>query len=225
MYARSALTLLLAAAGLFSFSAAAASDSDPKPAATAVRNTVKPRQTSDNLLGTLISAANAFKIQACIPGALPLVTQLPPLPKGLVNNDLLTQALSQTTLALSDVCDFSITGAVGDVYTAYLPTWYSWYRAHSATIAKIITACPSASALVTTVEAYESCAQVPKTTATGSGSAATGTETGTATATGATNTAETSTSTTVQGAAAPQETGFMAAAAAAAGLIGAIAVL
>ncbi|KAI0477213.1 hypothetical protein GGR56DRAFT_636297 [Xylariaceae sp. FL0804] len=236
MLVKRILLTLVSAAGLV----AAAADPEPEPATPVVRaaepatpvRAVKPRQTSQpSLLSALNTLANAFGVYQCVPYAIPLITTLPSLPKGLLSNDLINQALSQTTLELSDVCSFSITGTVGDTYTSFLPTWYSWYNAHTSTLQKIISHCTSATALVSTVEGYETCPQVPKTTASQS-------TTGTATAAGSTaagstaatptppNFSSTSTATTAQDASAPRETGFMAvAAAAAAGLVCAVAAL
>ncbi|KAI1338900.1 hypothetical protein F5Y15DRAFT_101466 [Xylariaceae sp. FL0016] len=208
----------------------ASSDPDPtkvaKPA-TRVRD-IKPRQSQPNLLGAIWRVANEFGLGACVPGAITLVTDLPKLPSGLVNNDLIDQALSQTTLALTDVCDFSITGSVGDVYTTFLPTWYSWYRAHSSKIANIITACPKATSLVSTVEAYETCPQVPTTTAASSATATGGSGSGSTSGTLTPPNLSATTTSTSTGAAAPppRETGLVAAvAAAAAGFVGVVAVL
>lgn len=126
--------------------------------AEAVRE-IAPRQT-DNILSELIDVVNAFGLSACIPKALPLATELPKVPEGLLNDDLVSQALSQTTLALSDICKFSITGTDGPRFTSFLPTLYSWYGDHSSQIGSIVSDCPSASPLVQTIEAYGGCSQV-----------------------------------------------------------------
>ncbi|KXJ88562.1 hypothetical protein Micbo1qcDRAFT_207278 [Microdochium bolleyi] len=130
---------------------------------------VEPRQTDsaggglqDSLLPKLLELANAFDLAVCIPGALSLIPQLPPIPTGLLNNDVVTQVLSQTTLASNQVCSFSITGTAGAAVTSFLPTWYSWYGKHSSDIQSIITryGCTSATKLVQTVEAYTTCPAV-----------------------------------------------------------------
>ncbi|KAI0026019.1 hypothetical protein F4780DRAFT_3175 [Xylariomycetidae sp. FL0641] len=227
---RADLFLPLASLGGLSF-AAGTGTADAEPARVAPAAAVAPRETEPNLFNLLYELADTFNVSSCAPGALPLIPQLPPLPSGLINDDLLTQALSQTTLALSAVCTFSVTGAVGDVYTSYLPTWYSWYRAHSSTIQKIITACPSATSLVHTVEDYESCPQVPRTS---SEPTMTTTTTTGDTLQSATDAAQSGSPTPPDTAAmtsvpptgaAPRETGVGIAAAAAAGFMGAVAVL
>ncbi|KAI1504773.1 hypothetical protein F5X99DRAFT_370926 [Biscogniauxia marginata] len=192
MYAGTVLLLLSSTSSLISAAAG------PEP--VKVARGVTPRQTSDNFLSAFFRIANQFDVSACIPGAFPLITTLPKIPSALFGTPVINQALSQTTLALSDVCSFSITGEVGDTYTSFLPSWYSWYHAQSSAIAKIITACPSASTLISTVEAYESCAQVPKTvsgsdTTEGSGSS----ETGSASATEASSAISIQTDTIVGG--------------------------
>ncbi|KAI1485192.1 hypothetical protein F5X96DRAFT_661071 [Biscogniauxia mediterranea] len=273
MYARTALALLLSLAGGSGLVSAAAADPEPAPA-KAVRDVITPRETtSPNLLSALFRLANQFDVAACVPAALPLITTLPKIPPALLGTAAINQALSQTTLALSDVCRFSVTGDVGDAFTAFLPTWYAWYREQSAAIASIVTACPSASALVSTVEAYGRCAQVTATeeeeslrmsiqtsggddtsaalsssafsiqtdTVIGGGggddtTSAGPTATATATATSSSSSAQSSTATTGAGEApsqsstvptdgAPRETGFILAAAAAAGFVGLVAAL
>ncbi|KAI5918000.1 hypothetical protein F4810DRAFT_608048 [Camillea tinctor] len=149
MFARTALLLLYT-----SLLVTGTPDPPSKP------RDLTPRETSQNFLSAFFRLANQFQVSGCIPGALPLITTLPKIPPALFGTPAINQALSQTTLPLSDVCRFSITGDVGDTYTAFLPTWYSWYRAQSDAIARIVTACPSAQALISTVEAYESCSQV-----------------------------------------------------------------
>ncbi|KAI1074209.1 hypothetical protein F5B20DRAFT_468191 [Whalleya microplaca] len=231
----------------------------PEPAK--VVREVDPSQTSGNMLSAMYRLASEFNLKGCIPQALPLITDLPKIPKELLSNDHMKQALSQTTLRLEDVCNFSITDSVGSIYTSYLPTWYSWYHEHSSTIAKIVSACPSAAQLVSTVEAYEKCKQVSETApASATGSAGTGTasvtdtsgilsiqtdtsavlsiqtdtvvdstasgaaSTGTGTSVPSESTAA-PTSSSVSEAIAPQETGFMVAAAAAVGFLGAVVAL
>lgn len=249
----------------------------PRPA-DVVRD-VAPRQT-DSTLSQLLDFANDLGLTACLPQALPLASELPAIPPGLLNNDLFSQALSQTTLALSDVCQFSITGSNGDKFTSFLPEVYSWYDAHSSQIASIVSGCTSASPLVQTVEAFATCSQVadqlpasitaPEATATGSDAlsiqtdtetfsietdtvigvstlsitepTATASETDTETiptdGTGSASTTDTATESTTQTstesisssssvsqAQAPRETGFVVAAAAMAGFIGAVAAL
>ncbi|KAI1636815.1 hypothetical protein F4809DRAFT_607273 [Biscogniauxia mediterranea] len=261
MYARTALALLSLAGSLVSAAAAA----DPEPAKVA--RDVTPRETSQNLLAAFFRLANQFDVAACIPRALPLITTLPRIPPALLGTAAIDQALSQTTLALADVCRFSVTGdaAVADAYTSFLPAWYAWYRGQSAAIARIVTACPAASALVRTVEAYGRCPQVPRTaeevsslmsiqtgtvgggddaealssafsiqtdTVVGGDDTTTAGPTATATATSAQSTAATtgaaeapSPSSTVPTDGAPRETGFILAAAAAAGFVGLVAAL
>lgn len=166
---RNIQTVILAA------SSVAGSRLPPRPA-DVVRD-VAPRQT-DSTLSQLLDFANDLGLTACLPQALPLASELPAIPPGLFNNDLFSQALSQTTLALSDVCQFSITGSDGDKFTSFLPEVYSWYDSHSSQIASIVSGCTSASPLVQTVEAFATCTQVadqlpasitaPDATATGS---------------------------------------------------------
>ncbi|KAI0594740.1 hypothetical protein F4775DRAFT_421393 [Biscogniauxia sp. FL1348] len=254
MYARTALFLLSLATSSLVSSAAATPDPPKQPQ----REALAPRSTSAaNLLSAFFRLANQFDAAACIPGALPLVTTLPRVPAALLDGPVIGQALSQTTLALADVCRFSVTGdPAGPAYTAFLPAWYAWYHEHAAVIASVVSACPGAEALVTTVEAYERCPQVPRTG--GSGAVVTdtafgegegegeggfsiqtdtvvgGDDTATATASSAQSTATTTTTTgaaeapsssTVPADGASRETGFMLAAAAAAGFVGLVAAL
>ncbi len=121
--------------------------------------------SSVSLLANLFRLARGLKLTRCAPYAIPLIPTLPRLPPGLVGdgngNDLVTQALSQTTLALSEVCDFSVTGgAVADAYTAFLPAWYGWHSAHRPDVDEVLRRCPAAAPLVSTLEAYRSCPQV-----------------------------------------------------------------
>ncbi|KAI1857074.1 hypothetical protein JX265_011275 [Neoarthrinium moseri] len=233
---------------------ASASNNIPPRPADAAAPALAPRQT-DNLLGSLIDVANKLGLSACLPQALPLVSELPRLPRGLLNADLISQALSQTTLPLTGVCGFSVTGDVGAKFTAFLPTLYGWYGDHSATIAAIVASgCPSASALVRTVEAYESCSQVPTARVTGTGTGGTAaSETGTESGGDATFSIQTDTvvstsasstlglgsggaggtgaastpapSSSVSQAQAPRQTGLIMTAVAAAGFLGAVAAL
>ncbi|KAF7535493.1 hypothetical protein G7054_g5332 [Neopestalotiopsis clavispora] len=269
-------------------SAAASAHLAPRPAANANANAVRdvaPRQT-DSTLSQLLDFANDLGLTACIPQALPLAAELPAIPPGLLNNDLFAQALSQTTLALSDVCRFSVTGSDGPKFTSFLPAVYSWYDEHSSQVASVVAGCPSASPLVQTVEAYGACSQVvtattgaaasilpasitadstvmtgsdalsiqtdtetfsietdtvisdstlsitePTATATESSSSSSTGETDTATTDSASSSAtettasESSSSSSVSQAQAPRETGFVIAAAAVAGFIGAVAAL
>jgi len=87
---------------------------------------VQPRQTTDmsggddngqpdNLLSSLLNLANEFDLTLCLPGALGLVGELPPIPSGLVDNDVITQVLAQTTLPADQICSFSITGRGGEM--------------------------------------------------------------------------------------------------------------
>ncbi|TGJ86396.1 hypothetical protein E0Z10_g2378 [Xylaria hypoxylon] len=132
---------------------------DSQPTQTTASQ-VKARETTPNLLAALYKLASDFDILGCVPKAMPLVTTLPKIPPGLLMGDGLSQALLQTTRELDDVCEFSVTGSVGDTFTSFLPAWYSWYNRYSDRIATIITKCPKASALVRTVDAYETCPQV-----------------------------------------------------------------
>ena len=233
---------------------AAGAGQEPATPATAAHQPVPRETNSGNLLTNIYKLASGLGLTRCVPYAIPLISTLPTLPKGLVNNDLVTQALSQTTLPLSDVCDFSITGTVGDIYTNFLPDWYSWHNAHTSTISEILKKCPSATALVQTVEVYQNCAQVSsvKATATGSGDAESGggdsssdgeaptetgagieSEIGTSTGTGSAETgAPEATSSPSDAPEAPasqattqKDTGFKAVAAAAAGFLGLVAAL
>ncbi|KAI0907397.1 hypothetical protein F4823DRAFT_22671 [Ustulina deusta] len=210
----------------------ASADAEPKPDTTPDSTPtktapVKARETAPSLLAALYQIANNFDIRACIPQALPLITTLPKIPPALLVGGAISQALSQTTRELDDVCDFSVTGSVGDTFTSFLPTWYSWYNRYSRRIATIVTKCPKASALVSTVEAYETCPQVAQVVAHI-------TATATATTTGgggtdrppATTTTEPSETTSTDSPSAGRQTGFLGAvAAAAAGLLGVAAVL
>ncbi|KAK7744434.1 hypothetical protein SLS62_010159 [Diatrype stigma] len=182
-----------------------------------------------NLLTNIYKLAKGLGLTRCVPYALPLVTTLPRLPAGLVNNDLIGQALGQTALPLSAVCDFSVTGAVGPVYTGFLPAWYSWHHAHIETISSILQKCPAATALVNTVEAYESCSQVQAVMATATvGGSTGGGEGATATATATTTTAGTDapeTTGSASDAAALKDTCLAIAPAAAVGLVGLVVAL
>ncbi|KAH8648520.1 hypothetical protein BX600DRAFT_530241 [Xylariales sp. PMI_506] len=212
----------------------------PAPAPAHVVRDIVPRQS---LVSELLDLANQFGLTACIPQALPLVSDLPTLPSGFLDQDLIGQALSQTTLALSDVCSFSITGTIGTQYTDFLPTLYSWYDAHKSTIDSLISDCTSASALQQTVESYETCSQVEAvrssaatetTSSSSSGASETESATGTGTVavgtsgvgSGSTESSATASGTAGSaastGAAAPRQTGIVAAAAVAAGFMGAV---
>ncbi|GAW13770.1 hypothetical protein ANO14919_031590 [Xylariales sp. No.14919] len=218
---------LLATLGPLAFVSASA---EPKPDATpdssptkTAAAQVKARETTPNLLAALYQLANDFDIRACVPRAIPLITTLPKIPPGLLIGGAISQALSQTTRELDDVCDFSVTGSVGDTFTSFLPAWYSWYNRYSDRIATIITKCPKASALVSTIEAYETCSQVVAQITAASATA-------TSVSPGSSNTDEptaTPSETTYTDApSAARETGFLGAvAAAAAGLLGFVAVL
>lgn len=220
-------TVLLVLGSTASLSLRGAAAQEPAtPASTA--SSPAPQETSSassgNLLTNIYKLAKGLGLTRCVPYALPLVTTLPRLPAGLVNNDLIGQALSQTTLSLSDVCDFSVTGSVGDIYTNFLPAWYSWHNAHLATISGILKKCPSATALVSTIEAYESCSQVEAViaTATVTGSEATATETEASTAAASsdgTGTATPETTTSASDAASLKDTCLVIAPAAAVGLL------
>ncbi|KAI0466528.1 hypothetical protein F4859DRAFT_497092 [Xylaria cf. heliscus] len=213
--------------------AAAKPDTTPDTIPTKTAPQIKPRQTTPNLLGSLYQLANAFDLRACLPAALPLVTALPRIPPALLGGDAVAQALSQTTRGLEDVCDFSITGDVGETFTSFLPTWYSWYHRYSDRVANIVTKCSDAAGLVRTVEAYETCSQVvAQITAAGASestavtSTATGTDTATVVPTAAGSSETTSTESESESPGAARETGFFgAAAAAAAGVLGVVAVL
>ncbi|KAI1757930.1 hypothetical protein F4782DRAFT_3567 [Xylaria castorea] len=234
-FSLSAVTaLLLASSGPLALVSAEANanaeakpDTTPDSTPTKTARQVKARQTTPNLLGSLYQLANAFDLRACIPAAFPLVTVLPQIPPALIAGDAVSQALSQSTRELKDVCDFSITGSVGDTFTSFLPTWYSWYNRYSDRIASIVTKCPDASGLVRTVEAYETCPQVvTQITAASASSTATSAGADNAVPTTTTTTAQPSETTSTESPAATSETGFLgAAAAAAAGVIGVIAVL
>ncbi|KAI1817252.1 hypothetical protein GGS20DRAFT_582579 [Poronia punctata] len=193
-----------------------------KTTATATK-TIAPRETPVNILNAVYQLARNFELGACIPGALPLVTTLPKVPKDIIAGDAVNQALSQTTRELSEVCSFSITGPAGDSFTSFLPTWYSWYDKYSDRLQSIITKCPKASELVSTVEAYTTCSQVqaqltavPSPTTTSAGGD--GGDDGPSPTETAPSESETSS--------AARETGFLgAAAAAAAGLLGVVAMI
>ncbi|KAI1366456.1 hypothetical protein F5Y08DRAFT_301203 [Xylaria arbuscula] len=241
-----AVPLLLASSGPLSLAplvsaanANANANAEPKPdttpdtAPTKTTATVKARETTStpNLLSALYQLATEFDLRACIPAALPLVTTLPKIPGELLRGGALSQALGQTTRELEDVCEFSITGDVGSTFTQFLPAWYGWYGTYSERVGKVVSRCPQAGRLVSTVEAYEKCPQVVAVlTAASSGSSGsgsvmtTGTETGTGTV--VPETSETSTTSTIDEPSAAHETGFLGAAGAvAAGLLGVAAIL
>ncbi|KAI0808559.1 hypothetical protein GGR55DRAFT_651885 [Xylaria sp. FL0064] len=226
----SAITaLLVASSGPLALVSASANDAEPKPDTTPDSTPtktahVKARETTaQSLLGALYQVANSFGLRGCIPQALPLVTTLPRIPPGLLVGGALSQALSQTSREIGDVCEFSITGSVGDTYTSFLPTWYDWYNSYSARIASVVSKCPKAGALVSTLEAYERCPQVVA-VLTAASTTATGTDTDTAATATATvsssdgdgdgTTAEPSvTTTSTDSPSAAHETGFLGAAA------------
>ncbi|KAH7027999.1 uncharacterized protein B0I36DRAFT_146120 [Microdochium trichocladiopsis] len=201
----------------------------------------QPRQANGdgapgNLLSSLLELANAFDLTVCIPGALSLVGELPPIPSGLVNNDIITQVLSQTTLASDQICDFSITGKAGEQMTSFLPTWYSWYSAYSSTIDHIISqyGCTKATSLVHTVEDYQTCPAVSGIIASGITAASTTTstsrgpaQTSAATTTSSSRPAASSASTPAPAPpnGSPRQAGHVVAAAAVAGLAGLVAAL
>ena len=247
------LVLVLAALACLA-GAQDAVEAGPEPAtpATAAHQPVPRETSSGNLLSNIYKLANGLGLTRCVPYAIPLISTLPKLPNGLVNNDLVTQALSQTTLPLSDVCDFSVTGSVGPIYTDFMPAWYSWHNAHTSTISEILKKCPSATALVQTVEAYQSCPQISSVKATATVSDGAGnsngdsdgeaaTETGSTTRPGAGATTDaggvgtgapegtSAPSDTPEAPASeattPRDTGLKAVAAAAAGFVGLIAAL
>jgi hypothetical protein len=118
-----------------------------------------PRQTSNSsgLLADLINIGNQIGLGGCVPQFLPLVTILPPLPKGLIGQDIVTQAVSQTTLRLDEVCQFSITGTVGTIYSSWVPTGASFFDAFSSDIASVVSRCPKASEFSSTIVAYTKC--------------------------------------------------------------------
>ncbi|KAK9425664.1 putative Infection structure specific protein [Seiridium unicorne] len=213
----------------------------PKPADVA--RDVAPRQT-DSTLSQIIRFSDELNLTACLPRVLPLASDLPTLPSGLLNDDLYSQALSQTTLALADVCKFSVTGTDGPEFTSFLPTLYSWYDGHSSQIASFVSDCPSASPWIQTIESYSTCSQVSAAiasntasetgTASESGVVTFSLETETVISTSASSTTSdgtTSASTTqspsssVSQAQAPRETGLEVAAAAVVGFLGAVAAL
>ncbi|KAI0395481.1 hypothetical protein F5Y17DRAFT_191943 [Xylariaceae sp. FL0594] len=199
----------------------------------AARQTSSPSSSPPNILGAIWQLASNFQLRACVPAALPLITTLPRIPAGVLGGDAISQALSQTTRELGQVCDFSITGAAGAAFTSFLPTWYSWYDRYSDSIQSVVTKCPKASSLVSTVEAYTTCPQVqavrvtaePTSTSTTTAAASTTTTSGSDVATPTTTIATTETTGSDSHSAA-RETGFLgAAAAAAAGVLGVVAVL
>jgi hypothetical protein len=201
---------------------ASATALQPRPAEVA--RDISPRQTSGNILTDIMDLANTLGLSACVPYALPLVTALPSIPRGLIGQDLISQALSQTTLKLDEVCKFSITGSVGTIFSDFIPTAASFFEAKSAEIASIIAKCPSASVLSQTVAAYTKCPQWSgKLTVTGGsgGSTSRGTSTAGRTTTAGVNAVSTSTSKGV----APRETGYLVSGAALAGVMAIVAAL
>ncbi|KAI0973423.1 hypothetical protein F4678DRAFT_426666 [Xylaria arbuscula] len=243
---RAIAALLIASSCPLSLASASA-NADPKPDTTPNLSTptktatVKPRETTPSLLSALYQVANSFNLRACIPQALPLVTTLPRIPPGLLAGGAIGQALSQTHRELSDVCEFSVTGSVGDTFTSFLPEWYSWYNRYSDRVAKLVTKCPKAGDLVRTVEAYESCSQVvavvtaagASVTASDTTSTTTASRTDTAGGVGNAGGAETTaaaepseTTSSTDSPSAARETGLLGAAAGvAAGLLGVAAIL
>ncbi|KAI1123257.1 hypothetical protein F5Y10DRAFT_252153 [Nemania abortiva] len=206
-------------------------DTTPDSVPTTTSQQVKARETTPNLLSALYQIATSFDLRACIPQALPLVTTLPKIPPGLIAGGAISQALSQTSRDLDHVCEFSITGSTGETFTSFLPTWYSWYNRYSDRIASIASRCPNASALIKTVEAYETCSQVvaqitaASATATSTGSS-TGTGTGGSGDTSVPTTEASETTSTDSPDGTAHETELLGAAAAvAAGVVGVIAVL
>lgn len=231
--------LLAASSGL-----ASATALEPVPA-DRVRD-VSPRQTTGNLFNDLFELANSIGLSACLPNALPLITALPEIPKGLIGQDLVSQAISQTTLRLDEVCKFSITGSVGSLWSSFFPTAASFMDAKSAEIASIVSKCPSASALSNTVVAYTKCSQWSGKFLTGSATSSKATVTGSSSSTSKATTGSSSSSRTtaaVSGtpsssgfadasvttspsrAAAPRETGCIIAGAALAGAMAVVAAL
>ncbi|KAK7912274.1 hypothetical protein PG985_014755 [Apiospora marii] len=156
---------LLAVAGSPLASAAKNGD-DPPPTKTSSPTTSVSRSTNTNknpnLLGSLFRVSREFGILGCVPQVLPLVTALPPIPPELLGADLVRQALAQTTLALDQVCEYEVTGTVGDVFTSFLPAWYEWYdaRADRGEIRRLVEKCPKVGELTRTAEAYRTCAQI-----------------------------------------------------------------
>ncbi|KAI0517952.1 hypothetical protein F5B22DRAFT_85391 [Xylaria bambusicola] len=217
--------LLFASSGPLALVSASA-DAEPKPDTTpdstptkTTQQQIKPRETTPNLLSALYQIATEFGLRACIPQALPLVTTLPKIPPGLLVGGAVSQALTQSTRELEDVCEFSVTGSVGDTFTSFLPTWYEWYNKYSDRIQSVVTRCPKAAKLVSTVEAYQTCPQVlAQITAADTSTATTAGDGGNG------ELSETATETETTGAA--HETGILGAAAGvAAGLLGIAAVL
>lgn len=197
---------------------------------------VSPRQTSGNLLNDLLDLANQIGLSACIPYGLPLITSLPTIPTGLIGEDLISQALSQTTLKLDEVCKFSVTGSVGSIWSSFVPTAASFFDAKSADIASIVSKCPSASALSNTVVAYTKCSQWAGKLQTGVGSGSSSKSTGSTTGSTSKTTSATVavtpttsgssvTSSSVSQAQAPRETGFVLVGAALAGALAVVAAL
>ncbi|WYZ46158.1 hypothetical protein EsH8_IX_000383 [Colletotrichum jinshuiense] len=140
---------------------------------------------------------------------------------------------------ITDPCSFpSITGNAGQIITSYSSALQSWQDAHITDIRSLWAACSDVPAISSVIAEYGSAicttalaaitsglAPSGSANATGTGSAA-ATATGSAAsgdATGATASGTAASTTAVPAAAAPRETGlFVAAAAAAAGLVGAV---
>ncbi|KAI0193096.1 hypothetical protein F4808DRAFT_464886 [Astrocystis sublimbata] len=209
-------------------------DNAPTTTATTT-STQKTKTSTPNLMMSLYKLAGTFNLRACIPAALPLVTSLPKIPPGLLGGDVVSQALTQTTRGIEGVCDFSITGESGEVFTSFLPDWYAWYEENREKIAKVVSKCREAEGLVRTVEAYKGCEVVRGVRGLGveTGEVVTGTgmETGAGTETAAAaETEETGDSHPAEGSmempGTPGETMFLdAAAAVAAGVMGVAAAL
>ncbi|GKT45828.1 uncharacterized protein ColSpa_06009 [Colletotrichum spaethianum] len=133
---------------------------------------------------------------------------------------------------VTDPCNFpSVTGSVGQVITSYSSALQSWQDAHITEIRSLWAACSDVPAFSAVLAEYGtaicSTALAPLTSqdAASGTAAATATATGTSTgeATGATASGEAASTTASPAAAAPRETGLLvAAAAAAAGFVGAV---
>ncbi|KAK7998962.1 hypothetical protein PG991_014637 [Apiospora marii] len=164
--------------------ASAAKNGDPPPTKTSSPTTSTSRSTktankNPNLLGSLFRVSREFGILGCVPQVLPLVTALPSIPPELLGADLVQQALAQTTLALDQVCEYRVTGTVGDAFTSFLPAWYAWYDARAdREIRRLVEKCPKVGELTRTAEAYRTCAQVVEVMSAAAASEARATATG-----------------------------------------------
>lgn len=139
--------------------------------------------------------------QTAIQAVMPIYSELPTAPSDLTSIDLPTDACATPTL----------TGSLSSEYASYTSEVMVWYTSHSSELLAALSSCSELSQYATGIPVCS--------TATG-GSAAKTTGTGTATSAKSTGTATSATKNF-----AARETGFVAAAMAAAGFVGVVAAL